>query len=78
LREYIGRELGGIPFNRIRESEFTTAGLSRRELHDIVVRLREMVPTVIGQLQTDSLHEVQPLKLSGTRHFSTCCSCTVT
>ena len=65
LREYIGRELGGVPFERKRDAEFTPTGLSVDELHSRVDRLREMVSDVIGRVSTESLGEVQPLMLSG-------------
>lgn len=65
LREYIGRELGAISFDRNRDAEFTTTGLSVGDLHLRVDRLREMVPAVIGRLSAESLDQVQNLKLSG-------------
>jgi uncharacterized protein DUF1572 len=65
LREYIGRALGGIPFQRVREAEFTRTGMSQHELHAILDDLRKMVPSVIGNLRADSLGETQALQLSG-------------
>src|SRR5215831_15838812 len=57
LRDFIGRELGGIPFQRFREGEFTRTGLSRQELRAMIADLREMVPAVIGKIPAESLAE---------------------
>lgn len=67
LREYIGREIGGIAFERKRELEFSTTDFSVEELHAKVERVREMVSAVIGLVSVDLLPEPQRLKLSGKR-----------
>lgn len=67
LRLYIGRELGGIAFERHRESEFSTASLSAAELRAKVEYLRDTIPGVIRQLSVESLAEIQPEAISGKR-----------
>jgi hypothetical protein len=65
LREYIGREIGGVPFDRKRDLEFSTSDLTVAELHAKVEGVREIVSAVIGRLSANSFPEVQRLKLSG-------------
>lgn len=64
LREFIGRALGGLPFDRKRDAEFSTTGLSRGELRSRVNRLREIIPPAIRQLTIESLGAIQPVPLS--------------
>lgn len=67
LRLYIGRELGAIPFERHRESEFSARGVSVAELRAKVEYLREAVPGVIRRLSDESLAEIQREEISGKR-----------
>ncbi len=64
LREFIGRILGGVPFERKRDAEFSSTGLSRDELHARVDRLRETIPPVIRRLPGESLNTIQPRPIS--------------
>lgn len=67
LRTYIGQELGAIPFERHRDSEFSTTGLSVAELRAKVQYLRETIPGVIGRLSGECLGEIQREEISGKR-----------
>lgn len=55
LREYIGRQLGGIAYTRDRPSEFRAKGLSRDELLRRIGELREVIPQVIASISTAQL-----------------------
>jgi len=58
LREYVGRVLGGCPYNRIREEEFTAFGIPLAELAARIEELRRLVPGVIERL-TDAQMEAK-------------------
>ncbi|MBM3767862.1 MAG: DinB family protein [Acidobacteria bacterium] len=65
LREFIGRQLGGVPYQREREKEFSTRGLSRAELAARIAGVREIVPGVIERLSADELAQVYPQNVLG-------------
>jgi hypothetical protein len=60
LREYIGRQIGGLPYQRIRPMEFSATGLPKEELKARLVELRETIPGVIGTLSSEQLDSVYP------------------
>jgi uncharacterized damage-inducible protein DinB len=60
LREYIGRQLGNIPFERDRPQEFTTKALGKAELLRRVAHLSEIIPAVISSLSPEQLTTVYP------------------
>jgi len=67
LRAYIGQELGGIPFERRRELEFSTTGLGVAALRAKVQDLRETIPAVIAALSDELLAAIQREEISGKR-----------
>lgn len=60
LREYIGRQLGKLPYTRNRELEFSTKGMSRRELGTRIAELRRSIPEVIEHLSSEQLDTEYP------------------
>jgi hypothetical protein len=60
LREYIGRALGGIAYQRDRPLEFSARGATQDQILERVDSLREMVPRVIGALSQDTLDATYP------------------
>ena len=60
LREYIGRQLGKLPYKRNRELEFNTKGMSRRELGTRIAELRRSIPEVIEHLSSEQLDAEYP------------------
>ena len=60
LREYVGRQLGNLPYKRNRELEFSTKGMSRRELGTRIADLRRSIPEVIEQLSSEQLDAEYP------------------
>jgi hypothetical protein len=60
LREYVGRQLGGILYERDRPAEFATRGVAKGELLARVTRLRQDVPAVIAALHDDTLDAIYP------------------
>lgn len=70
LREYIGRQLGGIAYTRQRPLEFSTTGLTRAEVAARIDAVRE---AVIPSLASADLDATFPENVLGqplaTRHF---------
>lgn len=73
LREYIGRQLGGISFSRKRDLEFSTTGVPVQELISRVTEVRDLVPRIISALDAAILEAEYPEKVLGapmsTRQF---------
>jgi len=65
LREYIGRQLGGIAYTRDRPAEFSRRGLSRVELKARVDSLRQIIPPVIFKMNEMSLEAPFPEVVHG-------------
>ena len=60
LREYIGRQLGKLPYDRNRELEFSTKGMSRSDLGTRIAELRRSIPEVIEHLSSGQLEAEYP------------------
>jgi hypothetical protein len=73
LREYIGRQLGGIEYARDRPLEFSQRGVEQRELVARIGAVRDMVPRVIEALSEEQLAATYPEQVLGvaitTRQF---------
>ena len=60
LREYVGRQLGGLPYQRQRNLEFS---LKSVPIHDLVARIEELqrvIPQVISALSPHQLEAKYP------------------
>jgi hypothetical protein len=60
LREYVGRQLGNVPYTRNRPLEFSAKGVSQRDLVSRVAELRQMIPTVIEGLTPEQMEKQHP------------------
>ncbi|HEY7783957.1 MAG TPA: DinB family protein [Pyrinomonadaceae bacterium] len=60
LREYVGRQLGNLPYRRNRELEFSAKGLSKDELSVRLAELREAIPAVIAELSERQMEREYP------------------
>jgi len=73
LRDFIGRELGGHPYQRTRDREFAAAGISAAKLATRLAELVELIPAAIERLSEDRLcarYPGEPLGVSmSTRQF---------
>jgi hypothetical protein len=65
LREYIGRLLGGVPYHREREREFSTRQLSRAELAARIAEVRSFVPGIVERLTPAALGNAYPQNVLG-------------
>ena len=60
LREYIGRQLGNVPYVRQRDLEFTSTGLPVQEVISRIEAVQDLVPRVVSNLSSDDLDGVYP------------------
>jgi hypothetical protein len=60
LREFVGRQLGQIPYQRNRELEFSARGVSQQELVKRLAELRDSIPLVIENLSAEQLENEYP------------------
>src|SRR5258705_7559423 len=65
LREYIGRQLGGVPYFRRREVEFTLSGLPVGDLLQRVEVVKKMIPDIISCLSPSVLEAIYPEEVLG-------------
>lgn len=73
LREFVGRQLGGVAYKRERPKEFSTKGLTRAELVARVDSTRELIVPVVGKLTLEKMAAEYPENVLGkelsTRQF---------
>ena len=60
LREYVGRQLGKLPYNRNRELEFSVRGISKYEVGNRIEELSRSIPSVIRELSSEQLEMEYP------------------
>jgi hypothetical protein len=60
LLEFVGRQLGKLPYKRNRELEFSLRGMSRHEIGTRIARLRESIPAVIQDLSAEQMEMEYP------------------
>src|SRR5262249_33398941 len=60
LTEFVRRQLGGLPYQRNRELEFSPKAGSRAELSPRLAKLRESIPAVLEVLKADELEREYP------------------
>lgn len=63
LREYVGRQLGSVAYERRRQDEFSRSGVSRAQLIERIGEVRELVAETISQLTDDTLSANFPEKV---------------
>ena len=73
LREYIGRQLGGVAYTRQRPLEFSTRGVEQAELMARLETVKELVARVVSGLSNEQLDATYPELVLGkpmtTRQF---------
>jgi uncharacterized damage-inducible protein DinB len=60
LSEFVGRQLGGLPYQRNRDLEFSSKDGSRADLSARLTKLGESIPAVIEGLNADQLEKEYP------------------
>ncbi len=73
LRDFIGRVLGGVEYQRQRDHEFSAKGISRVELEQRAGELAALIPKVLEAMTAEQLDAVYPINVLGkplsTRQF---------
>jgi len=65
LRHYVGKQLGGIPYTRMREEEFGGAPLAAAELIRRIDELQPLIPDIVAGLTQPQLDAIFPESLWG-------------
>jgi len=65
LREFIGRQLGDVPYQRRREQEFATKGVRASELITRLEEVAELIPRVVSSLSDEVLAAPYPSQVVG-------------
>lgn len=60
LREYVDRQIGGRPYRRTRDLEFSSTGLRKQELLERISNLQDSVPSTVEGLSPEQLREEYP------------------
>ena len=60
LREYVGRQLGGIEYQRKRDLEFSQKGLTKTEILSRLTELGQVIPSVIESLTSEQIDSEYP------------------
>ena len=66
LREFVGRQLGGVPYTRVRSEEFAAAALPAGDLIKRMEAVQQLVPEVISALSAEQLEATYPEDVLGT------------
>ena len=65
LREYIGRQLGGIQFKRERPLEFSTTGLPLAHIVSRIEHVKDKIPEIVAALSPEALDANYPENVLG-------------
>ncbi len=65
LNEYIGRQIGRIPYQRNRPLEFSATGVPKKELLAMVSRTQEVVETALTNMRNSELSDKYPEDVLG-------------
>jgi hypothetical protein len=60
LREFVGRQLGNLPYHRERPLEFGRKGISREEIVTSLTALQLSIPSVIEKLSSEQIAQQYP------------------
>ncbi len=60
LREFVGRQLGQLPYERKRDLEFSSKGLTKIEVGVRLEELSTMIPRVVENLSKEELEDQYP------------------
>lgn len=60
LREFVGRQLGHLPYTRKRDVEFTSQGISQEELARRIEELTGIIPSIVEQLSPQQMEAEYP------------------
>lgn len=65
LRHFLGNVLGGVPYTRDREAEFSNRTATRAELAQLLNATRDAIATTIPKLSNETLAKPFPAQIGG-------------
>jgi hypothetical protein len=65
LREYIGRQLGGVPYGRQRKLEFSLRAIPAADLIQRIGAVEELIPGIVSGLSQRQLESAYPENVFG-------------
>jgi uncharacterized damage-inducible protein DinB len=65
LREFIGRQIGGVPYVRDRPREFSATGVPRHEMTTALAELATLIPGVLERITAERWDETFPENVLG-------------
>ena len=65
LNEYIGRQIGRIPYQRNRPLEFSATGISQKELLNMILNTQEVVEMALTSMKNEALSDKYPENVLG-------------
>jgi hypothetical protein len=63
LREFIGRQLGNVPYSRTRDVEFSTRVMPKEDLIGRIEAVKDLVPGIVSSLSASQLDATFPEKV---------------
>lgn len=65
LKNYIGKNMGGIAYERNREKEFSDKGISRDELLKNIIQTRSVVLSTLSGITAEVMDNIYPEEVLG-------------
>ncbi len=65
LREFVGRQLGGVDYTRRRDEEFSLTGVPAAELKRRLTGVRDLIPGIVAAVTDERLAVEFPHKVNG-------------
>ena len=65
LREFIGRQLGAVPYQRVRDREFADRDVSKEELTRRLGEVSDLIPGVVAALSPAQMEAIYPEQVLG-------------
>ncbi|MBL7817751.1 MAG: DinB family protein [Saprospiraceae bacterium] len=65
LKEYMGRQIGRIPYERNRPLEFSATGIAQKELLAMIESTKEVVEMALSSMRNDDFSDKYPENVLG-------------
>lgn len=65
LNEYIGRQIGRMPYQRNRPLEFSATGVNQKELLTMIENTQEVVEMALNSMRNEQLSDIYPENVLG-------------
>lgn len=65
LNEYIGRQIGRMPYQRNRPLEFSATGVNQKELLTMIENTKEVIEMALNSMRNEQLSDIYPENVLG-------------